>query len=98
MRIGLTVLLAALAGILSACGSAKPKLAAPPKVTQFVVQSRLLGRPLYEELITPAGGGNGRPLLVFLHGYGGTPSGTASPAFITALRRLGDRAPVVLLP
>ena len=64
----------------------------------FALQSKLLGRTMYEELVTPAGGGEGRPLLVFLHGYGGTPSGTVSPALITALRRLGDRAPVVLLP
>ena len=98
MRIGVTVFLAALVSVLSACGSTKPKLAAPPTIAQFVVQSKLLGRQMYEELVTPAGGGEGRPLLVFLHGYGGAPSDIASPAFITALRRLGDRAPVVLLP
>jgi len=98
MRIGLPILAATLLCMLPACGSTKPKLAAPPKVTQFVVQSKLLGKPLYEELVTPAGGGKGRPLLVFLHGYGGTPSDTADPAFLTALRRLGDRAPVVMLP
>jgi len=98
MRIGLTILAAALVCMLPACGSTKPKLAGPPTVTQFVVQSKLLGEPLYEELVTPAGGGRGRPLLVFLHGYGGTPSGTADSAFLMALRRLGDRAPVVLLP
>ena len=57
-----------------------------------------MGRQLYEVLVTPTGGGKGRPLLVFLHGYGATPSDTLSPAFVTALRRLGDRAPVVLLP
>jgi len=65
---------------------------------QFVVQSQLLGRPMYETLLAPEGGGKGRPLLVFLHGYGGTPSATADPAFRMALRRLGDRAPVVLFP
>jgi enterochelin esterase-like enzyme len=98
MRVGVAVLLAALVSLLSACGSAKPKPTAPPKVTNFVLQSKLLGRPLYEVLVTPAGGGEGRPLLVFLHGYGAAPSDTLSPAFLSALRRLGDRAPVVLLP
>jgi S-formylglutathione hydrolase FrmB len=98
MRIGLLVLVAALLGVLPGCDSTKQKLAGPPKVTQFVVQSQLLGRPMYEELVTPDGGGKGRPLLVFLHGYGGTPSDTATPAFHMALRRLGDRAPVVMLP
>src|SRR4029450_1602702 len=98
MRIGLLALVAALLGVLPGCDSTKQKLAGPAKVTQFVVQSQLLGRPMYEELVTPDGGGQGRPLLVFLHGYGGTPSDTATPAFHMALRRLGDRAPVVMLP
>jgi S-formylglutathione hydrolase FrmB len=98
MRIGLLIIAAALLCMLPGCGSSKPKLAGPPTVTQFVVQSKLLGRSMYEELVTPDGGGKGRPLLVFLHGYGGTPSDTADPAFRMALRRLGDRAPVVMLP
>src|SRR5262245_9458486 len=96
MRIGLLV--AVLLGALSGCGSTEPKLAGPPTVTEFVVQSQLLGRAMYEELVVPEGGGKGRPLLVFLHGLGGTPSGTADPAFRMALRRLGDPAPVVMLP
>jgi poly(3-hydroxybutyrate) depolymerase len=96
VRPGLGVLLAALA--LCACGSETKKLAPPPKVTNFALQSKLMGRQLYAVLVTPAGGGEGRPLLVFLHGYGAAPSDTLSPAFVMALRRLGDRAPVVLLP
>jgi S-formylglutathione hydrolase FrmB len=96
LGMGLAALLGALA--LTACGSSKPELAAAPKVTNFALQSKLMGRQLYEVLVTPAGGGEGRPLLVFLHGYGAAPSDTLSPAFVMALRRLGDRAPVVLLP
>ena len=96
VRLGLAASLATIA--LCACGSDKPELAAPPKVTNFALQSKLMGRQLYEELVTPAGGGEGRPLLVFLHGYGAAPSDTLGPAFVMALRRLGDRAPVVLLP
>jgi S-formylglutathione hydrolase FrmB len=96
VRLGPVALLAALA--LCACGSEKRELASPPKVTNFALQSKLMGRQLYEVLVTPAGGGEGRPLLVFLHGYGAAPSDTLSPAFVMALRRLGDRAPVVLLP
>ena len=98
MRTGFLVCLAALLAVLAGCGSTEPKLAGPPRLTELVVQSRLLGRPMYETLVTPEGGGKGRPLLVFLHGYGGTPSGTADPAFRMALRRLGDRAPVVMFP
>jgi enterochelin esterase-like enzyme len=98
MRAAVTVVLASLLLALSACGSKKATVAPPPKVGTLAVRSKLLDRPLYGVLVTPAGGGEGRPLLVFLHGYGGSPSGTLDPAFITALRRLGDREPVVLLP
>ena len=36
-------------------------------------------KQLDQVLVTPPGGGKGRPLLVFLHGYGGTPGGHARP-------------------
>ncbi len=98
MRIGVTVLLASALLAVCGCGSSKPELAAPPKVTNFALQSKLMKRPVYEVMVTPAGGGEGRPLLVFLHGYGAAPRDTLSPAFVMALRGLGDRAPVVLLP
>jgi S-formylglutathione hydrolase FrmB len=89
----LAVLTLALAG----CGSSsKPET--PLHVSTFELQSKLLGRRLDQVLVTPQGGGKGRPLVVFLHGYGGTPADTLGPAFVTALRRLGDRAPVVVLP
>jgi poly(3-hydroxybutyrate) depolymerase len=68
MRAGV-VLVAAVLGV-SACGSTtKP---APLRVAPFVLRSTLLDRPLHEVLVTPGGGGRGRPLLVFLHGYGAT--------------------------
>jgi predicted esterase len=94
MRTGVALLLAVL---VSGCGSSNTP-APPPKVTSFALQSRLLDRPLYETLVTPSGGGKGRALLVFLHGYGASPSDTLSPALLQGLRRLGDRAPVVFLP
>jgi len=78
VRLALGFLLATL--VLGACGcgsSGKP--APPPKVVQFQLNSKLMGRPLYETLVTPAGGGKGRPLLVFLHGYGAAPSDVVTP-------------------
>ena len=93
MRIGVLFALLALA---AGCGSSKQ--VAPLKVTTFTLQSKLMGRPMYELLVTPPGGGAGRPLLVFLHGYGAGPSDTMDATFETALRKLGDRAPVVFLP
>jgi S-formylglutathione hydrolase FrmB len=98
VRAGVTLVLAALTVTLCACGSEETKPAAPPKVSSFQLPSKLMGRPLDQVLVTPAGGGEGRALLVFLHGYGATGIGTLSPAFVQALRRLGDDAPVVLLP
>jgi predicted esterase len=62
------------------------------------LKSKLMAREMFDVLVTPAGGGAGRPLLVFLHGYGAAPSDMLSPAFLVALRRLGNRAPVVFLP
>ena len=98
MRLGLASLLAAVALCACACGPSKQEPAPAPKVASFALQSKLMGRQLYEVLVTPAGGGKGRPLLVFLHGYGAAPSDTLGPAFVSALRGLGDRAPVVVLP
>jgi S-formylglutathione hydrolase FrmB len=97
MRPALGVVLAAIALGASGCGSSS-KPAPPPKVEQFQLNGKLMGRPLYETLVTPAGGGKGRPLLVFLHGYGAAPRDMVTPAFVAGLRRLGDRAPVVMLP
>jgi poly(3-hydroxybutyrate) depolymerase len=98
MRTGVSLLLVVLAAGLTGCGSSSSKPETPLTISSFALKSKLLGRSLDETLVTPRGGGDGRPLLVFLHGYGGTPSDTLSPAFVSALRRLGDRAPVVVLP
>ncbi len=68
------------------------------RVTRFRLHSTLLGRELEQVLVSPSGGGRGRPLLVFLHGRDGSPDSTLSDAFLTRLRALGGQAPVVLLP
>jgi S-formylglutathione hydrolase FrmB len=93
MRIGLIAL-----SVLVLCGCGSTAKPGPPQVTNFVLQSRLMGRQMYEVLVTPSGGGAHRPLLVFLHGSGAAPSDVVTPAFTSALRGLGKRAPVVLLP
>ncbi|HTS73572.1 MAG TPA: alpha/beta hydrolase-fold protein [Gaiellaceae bacterium] len=83
---------------LCGCGSSTPQVAPSPKVANFALNSKLMGRQMYGVLVTPAGGGKGRPLLVFLHGYGAAPRDMFTGAFAAALRRLGNRAPVVVLP
>ena len=68
-------------------------------VERYEVQSRFVHRRLAQTAVVPAGGGAGRPLLVFLHGRG--PAGNeanTNGAFFAALRALGTRAPVVVFP
>src|SRR4051812_17541312 len=97
MRAGVALGLAVVC--LSACGSSdRQSETGAPRVTTLPVHSKLLNRALNGVLVTPHGGGHGRPLLVFLHGRGATPGETLSDAFLAGLRRLGARAPVVLLP
>jgi hypothetical protein len=57
MRVLLGVSFAAAALCLSACGSgsSKQELAPPPKVTNFALQSKFMGRQLYEVLVAKAG-------------------------------------------
>lgn len=97
MRVGLALALAVVG--LSACSSSeRHSETAGLRVTSLPVHSKLLSRALDGLLVTPRGGGRGRTLLVFLHGRGATPDETLSDAFLAGLRRLGARAPVVLLP
>jgi poly(3-hydroxybutyrate) depolymerase len=99
MRKHLALVAAVLAAAASAsgCGS-NSEPPAPLKVSDVSLQSKLMGRQMLDLLVTPPGGGKGRPLLVFLHGYGATPRETLSPAFVDAIRRLGKEAPNVFLP
>lgn len=83
---------------ISGCGSKSTKPVGPPKVLNIQLKSKLMGREMSDVLVMPASGGKGRPLLVFLHGYGAAPSDMVDRAFLAALRRLGDREPVVFLP
>jgi S-formylglutathione hydrolase FrmB len=94
----LPLVLAASTAVLCGCGSTQSKPAGPATIANITVQSKLMGKPMFDVLVTPAGGGKGRPLLVFLHGYGGSPSDTLGLSFFKELRRLGDKAPVVFLP
>jgi poly(3-hydroxybutyrate) depolymerase len=72
--------------------------AAPGRVVvrSFTLHSRLLARDFREILLLPAGGGRGRELLVFLHGYG-QPAAENGDWMKAGLQALGKRAPVVVL-
>jgi poly(3-hydroxybutyrate) depolymerase len=66
-------------------------------VVRFTAADALVGRELHEILVVPGGGGQGRELLVFLHGRGSPPSSNLRQPLLDALHDLGGRAPVVLL-
>src|SRR3954463_2667968 len=56
MRVGVSLLVVVLA---AGCGSSTSKPETPLKVSNFTVKSKLLGRSMYETLVTPTGGGDG---------------------------------------
>ena len=72
------------------CGGAPGGL----RADRFTVHSRLVHRDLEQVAIRT---GPHRPLLVLLHGRGGTPTDLLGLDLQAALRRLGSRAPDVLL-
>ncbi len=68
-------------------------------VEQFEIDSDAVGRREPVSLVVPDGGdGEGRPLLVLLHGRGGDENSMLGDAMFAALDELGDRAPVVVAP
>jgi S-formylglutathione hydrolase FrmB len=66
-------------------------------VSRFTVHSALVHRDLNEILVTPAGDGERRPLLVFLHGRSSSPDSNLRQPLFDALHDLGPQAPAVLL-
>lgn len=71
-------------------------------VVGLTIHSGDVGEDLGVQVVVPAGDSGhtrGRPLLVFLHGHGGSDTSyTEDEAFFRALASLGRRAPVVAFP
>ncbi len=66
---------------------------------RYELRSRFVHRTLPQVAALPPGGGEGRPLLVFLHGRGARgQEANANGAFLRALAAQGTRAPVVVFP
>jgi S-formylglutathione hydrolase FrmB len=86
------------AALLVGCGAAPYHFTEGARIVRFTLRSRLLDRPLHETLVVPAGGGSGRPLLVLLHGRSSDANQFLGDPMFGELRRLSERAPVVLLP
>jgi S-formylglutathione hydrolase FrmB len=68
------------------------------EVTRLSVDSDAIGASQPVSVVIPAGGGEGRPLLVFLHGRGDDEQSYLVEPMFEALHGLGDRAPVVAFP
>jgi S-formylglutathione hydrolase FrmB len=72
------------------------------QVMHLTIHSHDVGEDLGVNVVVPTGAGGdsrGKPLLVFLHGHGGSDETfTEDEAFFKALARLGRRAPVVAFP
>ncbi len=68
------------------------------RVHHLTINSRYVNGLIPLTLVTPIGGGRGRPLLVFLHGRGGDQNTELSAELFRALRRLGGRAPDIVFP
>lgn len=70
------------------------------RVYEFTVPQTYVKEPLTEALVVPPGtDGSGRPLLVFLHGFGtARETSFLDSSMFAALARLGSRAPDVLFP
>src|SRR3954451_8395274 len=65
------------------------------EVEHITIASRATGGDREVVLVRPQDAGEGRPLLVLLHGNGNVPDDVLSDAFYDGLAALGDRAPVV---
>jgi S-formylglutathione hydrolase FrmB len=89
----LVLLLAAVAG----CGGDEQ----PPRGVEahtLTLRSAAVGETLRPRVLVPRAAGERPPLLVLLHGQASSPESMESAELLAELDRLGERAPVVLLP
>ena len=68
------------------------------QISHLTIASRYAHHAMPFTLVTPAGGGAHRPLLVFLHGHYANNNSVLSDQLFTALRALGPRAPDIAFP
>lgn len=87
--------------LLAACGD-DPRPAPPPPAGvaehTMTLRSASAGRTLHPRVLDPRAAPGDAPLLVLLHFQGGSPELMITEELRAELRRLGERAPVVLLP
>jgi enterochelin esterase-like enzyme len=81
-------------------GTAAEQVQANLRIGELTIDSRAVGSELPVSVVVPASEPMGeRPLLVFLHGAGGSnESFIGDSRFLAAVARLGDEAPIIAFP
>ena len=99
MRILLAIAVCAVVAVGAVALARAPGDDSGVELRRYDVRSRFAHRTLPQVVALPPGGGEGRPLLVFLHGRGSRgEEANANEAFTAALAAQGSRAPVVVFP
>ena len=90
---------AALAAVpLAGCSSPAPVNTQGARTLHLTINSRFVHGAMPLTLVTPAGGGAHRPLLVFLHGVVYDNNSQLTDQMFAALHGLGPRAPDIAFP
>ena len=89
--------------VLAGCGgddsdTTAPRDGPPVAVERLSMRSDAVGERLEHLVLVPRARRESAPLLVLLHGQGGSPQSFHSDAIMEELARMGELAPVVLLP
>jgi predicted esterase len=85
-------------GVLAGCSSPSPVNTQGARILRLTIVSRFVRGAMPLTLVTPAGGGPHRPLLVFLHGLGYNNNSQLTDQMFAALHALGPRAPDIAFP
>ena len=85
-------------GALAGCSSPSPVNTEGARIVHLTIASRFVHGTMPLTLVTPAGGGAHRPLLVFLHGLYYDNNSQLTDQMFAALHALGPRAPYVAFP
>ena len=85
-------------GALAGCSSPSPVNTEGARILHLTIASRFVHGTMPLTLVTPAGGGAHRPLLVFLHGVIYDNNSQLTDQMFAALHALGPRAPDIAFP
>jgi S-formylglutathione hydrolase FrmB len=96
VRRALALLLAA--ALIAGCAGGPDDPPERLEVKSVTVESKAVNEDMAVKVLVPAGGADGKPLLVFLHGRGGDENAYLHDPLFDAVEQLGDRAPVVAFP